>query len=42
MTTYDFNGYYGALVGQFSTDGNVWSGIIDNQVITVNAIEGER
>lgn len=42
MTSYDFNGYYGALVGQFSTDGNVWSGIIDNQIITVNSIEGER
>lgn len=42
MTTYDFAGYYGALVGQFSTDGNVWKGIIENQIITVNAIEGER
>lgn len=42
LTTYDFNGYYGALVGQFATQGNVWKGIIENQEITVNAIEGER
>ncbi len=42
LTTYDFNGYYGALVGQFATQGNVWKGIIENQEITVHAIEGER
>ena len=42
MTTYNFAGYYAALVGQFSTDGNVWMGIIENQVMTVNSIEGER
>ncbi len=42
MTTYNFAGYYGALIGQFSTDGNVWMGIIENQVMTVNSIEGER
>lgn len=42
MTTYDFEGYYGALIGQFSIDGNVWKGIIENQNITVNAVEGER
>ncbi len=42
MTTYDFAGYYGALVGQFSIDGNVWKGIIENQNITVNSVEGER
>lgn len=42
MTTYNFSGYYTALVDQFSTDGNVWSGIIENQIITVNGIDGER
>lgn len=42
MTTYNFEGYYGALVGQFAIDGNVWKGIIENQIITVNAVEGER
>lgn len=42
MTTYDFQGYYAALIGQFSIDGNVWKGIIENQNITVNAVESER
>lgn len=42
MTTYDFMGYYGALVGQFAVDGNVWKGIVENQNITVNAVESER
>lgn len=42
MTTYDFSGYYSALVGQFAIDGNVWRGIIENQELTVNAVEGER
>lgn len=40
--TYDFTGYYGALVGQFATQGNVWRGIVQNQESTVFAIEGER
>lgn len=42
MTNYDFTGYYGALVGQFATSGNVWKGIVDNQNITVNALEAGR
>lgn len=42
MTTYNFEGYYRALVGQFSVDGNVWKGLIENQIITVNSVEGER
>lgn len=40
--TYDFTGYYGALVGQFAVQGNVWRGIVENQESTVYAIEGER
>ncbi len=42
MTRYNFTDYYTALVGQFSTEGYIWNGIIQNQIITVNAIEGER
>lgn len=42
LTTYDFSGYYGALVGQFSVQGNVWAGIIQNQSITVQSVESER
>ncbi len=42
MTTYNFNDYYTALVGQFATDGNIWRGIVENQEITVHAVEGER
>lgn len=42
MTRYNFEGYYESLVGQFSTEGFIWRGIIENQVMTVAAIEGER
>ncbi len=42
LTTYDFNGYYGGMVGQFAIQGNVWKGIVENQETTVYAIEGER
>ena len=30
------------LVGQFSTLGNVWKGIIDNQETTVHSVESDR
>ena len=42
MTTYNFCDYYGAMVGQFSTLGNVWKGIIDNQETTVHSVESAR
>ncbi len=42
LATYDFNDYYGALVGQFATQGDIWRGIIYNQESTVFAVEGER
>lgn len=42
LATYDFDGYYGALVGQFATQGDIWRGIIQNQESTVFSIEGER
>lgn len=42
MTTYDFNGYYTALVGQFGLQGNIWRGILENQEMTVHSIETER
>ena len=42
MTTYNFCDYYGAMVGQFSTLGNVWKGIIDNQETTVHSVESDR
>lgn len=42
MTTYDFNGYYTALVGQFGLQGNIWRGILENQEMTVHSIESER
>lgn len=42
MTTYNFCDYYGAMVGQFSTLGNVWKGIIDNQEKTVHSVESSR
>lgn len=42
LATYDFSGYYGALVGQFAIQGDIWRGIIQNQESTVFSIEGER
>ncbi|MCM1244664.1 MAG: flagellar hook-associated protein FlgK [Roseburia sp.] len=42
MTRYNFTDYYKNLVDQFSTEGYIWRGIIENQIITVNSIEGER
>ena len=42
MTTYNFCDYYKAMVGQFSTLGNVWKGIIDNQETTVHSVESAR
>lgn len=42
MTTYNFAGYYAALVGQFAVQGNVWNGIVENQNNTVHAIDNER
>lgn len=42
MTTYNFCDYYEAMVGQFSTLGNVWKGIIDNQEKTVYSVESSR
>ena len=42
MTTYNFCDYYEAMVGQFSTLGNVWKGIIDNQEKTVHSVESSR
>lgn len=42
MTTYDFNGYYTALVGQFGLQGDIWRGILENQELTVHSIESER
>lgn len=42
LATYDFADYYGALVGQFAIQGDIWRGIIQNQESTVFAIEGER
>ena len=42
MTTYNFCDYYGAMVGQFSTLGNVWKGIIENQETTVHSVESDR
>lgn len=41
-TRYNFTDYYKNLVGQFSTEGFIWRGIIENQELTVNSIEGER
>ncbi|MCR5797235.1 MAG: flagellar hook-associated protein FlgK [Eubacterium sp.] len=42
MTAYSFQDYYGAMIGQLGTDGNVWSGIVSNQELTVKAINDER
>lgn len=42
MTRYNFTDYYKTFVGQFSTEGFIWRGIIENQEMTINAIEGER
>lgn len=42
MTTYNFCDYYGAMVGQFATLGNVWKGIIENQETTVYSVEKAR
>lgn len=42
MTTYNFAGYYGAMVGQFGTLGNIWGGIVENQQGTVHSIDNDR
>lgn len=42
LTTYNFCDYYGAMVGQFAVQGNVWNGIIENQQITVNSVNNSR
>lgn len=42
MTSYNFSDYYGAMVGQFATLGNVWKGMIENQETTVHSVESAR
>lgn len=42
LTTYNVLDFYKGMVGELSTTGNVWQGIISNQKITVTSFETER
>ncbi|MCR5798279.1 MAG: flagellar hook-associated protein FlgK [Eubacterium sp.] len=42
LATYNFSNYYNSLIGEFATQGNVWNGIIENQEVTVKAVEDQR
>jgi flagellar hook-associated protein 1 FlgK len=41
-TTYNVFEYYSAMVTELASTGSVWSGIVDNQEITVNTTYNER
>lgn len=42
MTTYNIKNFYDALVGELSTQGHIWNGIIENQNTTVYTVDNER
>ncbi|WP_026835003.1 flagellar hook-associated protein FlgK [Eubacterium xylanophilum] len=42
LATYSFSNYYNSMIGEFATQGNVWNGIIENQEVTVKAVEDQR
>lgn len=42
LTSYATSGFYDQIVGELSSQGSVWNGIIDNQEMTVASVDGER
>ena len=42
QTEYDVTHYYSGIVGNLATVTNVWSGIVENQDLTVNKVNDER